>query len=203
MRHLKWHAALQSIACGDFPEARRRADAALARSDVGMRAATNWRLLLAGQAPAGRSDLEHVRQLLAAPAGTAEIFHTFNLALALAVEAATDDFHALARRAAADERPDHRDVLAPVVQALAEVAAGRSRAAVDLLSGLGEKAERIGGVRVEHEIIQDTLARALIDTGDHARAAALLHHRTTTRHHHAYEALILTAGTPTVAAGPH
>ncbi|MFG2219407.1 hypothetical protein ACGFN1_31990 [Streptomyces sp. NPDC048685] len=54
-RHLNWHAALQSIACGDFPDARRRADAALARTDVGMRAATNWRLLLAGQTPAGQS----------------------------------------------------------------------------------------------------------------------------------------------------
>ncbi|MFJ3592010.1 hypothetical protein ACIQUY_16110 [Streptomyces sp. NPDC090231] len=104
-RHLNWHAALQSIACGDFSDARRRADTALASTDVGMRAATNWRLLLAGQSPAGRSDPGLVRELLAAPGGTAEIFHTFNLALALAVEAATDDLHILARRAAADERP--------------------------------------------------------------------------------------------------
>ncbi|MEE1745195.1 hypothetical protein [Streptomyces sp. JV184] len=60
-RHLNWHAALQSIACGDFPDARRRADTALARTDVGMRAATNWRLLLVGQTPAGRSDPDQVR----------------------------------------------------------------------------------------------------------------------------------------------
>lgn len=70
-----------------------------------MRAATNWRLLLAGQSPAGRGDLDHVRRLLAAPGGMAEIFHTFNLALALAVEAATEDLYALAHRAAADPRP--------------------------------------------------------------------------------------------------
>ncbi|MFE4826063.1 hypothetical protein [Streptomyces sp. NPDC056672] len=202
LRHLNWHAALQSIACGDFPDARRRADAALARTDVGMRAATNWRLLLAGQTPAGQSDPELVRELLAAPGGMAEIFHTFNLALALAVEAATEDLHILARRAAADERPDYREVLAPVVQALAEVTAGRPRAAVDLLSGLGEKAERIGGVRVEREIIQDTLARALVDAGEHARAAGLLHHRTATRRHHTYEDLLLTAAAPATAAGP-
>ncbi|MFJ9430369.1 hypothetical protein ACIRQY_11940 [Streptomyces sp. NPDC101490] len=157
-RHLSWHSALQSIACGDFTDARRRADAALPREDVGMRASTNWRLLLVGQTPSGRSDPGHVRELLDAPGGMAEVFHTFNLALALAVEAATEDLQALARRAAADDRPDYRDVLAPVVRALAEVTAGRPRAAVDLLSGLGEKAERIGGVRVEREIIQDTLA---------------------------------------------
>lgn len=190
-RHLNWHAALQSIACGDFPDARRRADTALARTDVGMRSATNWRLLLAGQTPAGRSDPQQVRELLAAPGGMAEVFHTFNLALALAVEAATDDLRALARRAAADERPDYHEVLAPVVEALAEITAGRPRAAVDLLSALGERAERIGGVRVEREIIEDTLARALVDAGEPARAAALLHHRTTTRHHHTYEDLIL------------
>ncbi len=201
LRHLSWHAALQSIACGDFPDARRRADAALPRADVGMRAATNWRLLLVGQTPAGRSDPGQVRELLAAPGGMAEVFHTFNLALALAVEAATEDLQALARRAAADERPDYRDVLAPVVRALAQITAGRPRAAADLLNGLGEKAERIGGVRVEREIIQDTLARALVDAGDHTRAADLLRHRTTTRHHHTYEDLLLTTAAPATAAG--
>ncbi|MFE4665518.1 hypothetical protein ACFRI7_06295 [Streptomyces sp. NPDC056716] len=201
-RHLNWHAALQSLACGDFPDARRRADTALARTDVGMRAATNWRLLLIGESPAGRSDPGHVRELLAAPGGTAEIFHTFNLALALAVEAATDDLRTLARRAAADDRPDYRDVLAPVVQALAEITAGRPRAAADLLTALGERAERIGGVRVEREIIQDTLARALVDAGEPVRAADLLRHRTTTRHHHTYEDLLLTAHTPAHATGP-
>ncbi|MFF2614236.1 hypothetical protein [Kitasatospora sp. NPDC058046] len=190
-KHLTWHAALQSLACGDFTDARRRADEVLSRADVGMRSATNWRLLLAGQRPAGRCDLDHVRSLLAGPGGMAEVFHTFNLALALAVEAATEDLEALARRTAADERPDYREVLTPVVQALAHVTAGRARAAVDLLTRLGARVERIGGVRVEREIVQDTLARALIDTGEHARAATLLHERVTTRRHHTYEDLLL------------
>ncbi|MFB4426912.1 hypothetical protein C5F59_038225 [Streptomyces sp. QL37] len=189
--HLNWHAALQSIASGDFADARHRADSALRREDVGMRAATNWRLMLVGQEPAGRSDPDHVRELLAAPGGMAEVFHTFNLALALAVEAATDDLERLADRAAADPRPDYREVLAPVVRALARITAGRPRAAADTLAALGEKAERIGGVRVEREIIQDTLARALNDSGNPARAAELLHHRTTSRHHHSYEDLLL------------
>ncbi|MER5966247.1 hypothetical protein [Streptomyces sp. NPDC002057] len=191
--HLNWHAALHSIASGDFPDARRRADSALSRDDVGMRAATNWRLLLIGQEPAGRSDLDHIRELLAAPGGTAEIFHTFNLALTLAVEAATEDLETLARRAATDPRPDHREVLAPVVQALADITAGRPRKAADALTALGESATRIGGVRVEREIIQDTRARALVDAGDPAQAADLLHHRTSTRHHHLYEDLLLTS----------
>lgn len=195
-RHLNWHAALQSIACGDYPDARRRADEALARTDVGMRSATNWRLLLAGQHPARRCDLDHVRDLLADPGGMAEVFHTFNLALALAVEAATDDLNALVRRAATDSRADFREVLAPVVQALAHVTAGRPHAAVDLLADLGERVERLGGVRVEREIVQDTLARALVDTGDHARAADLLHHRVTTRAHHAYEDRLLSPDGP-------
>ncbi|MFE6184038.1 hypothetical protein ACFQ6U_06375 [Streptomyces sp. NPDC056465] len=189
--HLNWHAALQSIACGDFADARHRADTALRHEDVGMRAATNWRLTLVGQEPAGRSDPDHIRELLAAPGGMAEVFHTFNLALALAVEAATEDLEQLAARAAADPRPDYREILAPVVQALAHITKGNPRAAADTLAALGEKAERIGGVRVEREIIQDTLARALNDSGNPARAADLLHYRITSRHHHSYEDLLL------------
>ncbi|MYV99968.1 hypothetical protein GT354_17090 [Streptomyces sp. SID3343] len=196
-RHLNWHAALQSLADGDFADARRRADAVLTRADVGMRAATNWRLLLAGQSPALGCDLDQVRALLAAPAGTAEVFHTFNLALALAGEGAGDDLYALARRAAADERTEYRDVLAPVVRALAEVTADRPECAVTLLTELGERVEDLGGVRVEREIVQDTLARALTDTGRHARAAELLRGRSTTRRHHAYEDLLLTPAAAT------
>ncbi|WP_329238174.1 hypothetical protein OG488_38220 [Streptomyces sp. NBC_01460] len=128
----------------------------------------------------------------------AEVFHTFNLALALAVEAATEDLEQLAGRAAADPRPDYHEVLAPVLRALAHLTAGRPRAAADTLAALGDQAERIGGVRVEREIIQDTLARALIESGYPARAAALLHHRTTTRRHHHYEDLLLRSGPGTV-----
>ncbi|MGW2546665.1 hypothetical protein ACWC5I_38780 [Kitasatospora sp. NPDC001574] len=142
-----------------------------------------------------------MRSLLAGPGGTAEVFHTFNLALGLAVESATDDLEALARRAAGDDRPDYREVLAPVVRALAHVTDGRPQAAVDLLTRLGGQVERIGGVRVEREIVQDTLAHALVDTGEHARAADLLHERVTTRRHHTYEDLLL-APTASPASSP-
>ena len=71
--------------------------------------------------------------------------------------------------------------------ALAHLVAGRSATAVDLLSRLGAPTERLGGVRVEREIICDTLARALVDVGEPDRAAHLLHDRIHTRHHHNYE----------------
>ncbi|MET9387715.1 hypothetical protein ABZY09_43645 [Streptomyces sp. NPDC002928] len=186
-RHLQWHAALQSLATGDFADARRRADTELRHGDVGMRSATNWRLLLAGQSPARVTEATHAHALLAAPGGWAEVFHTFQLALALAVVADADGLVRLAERAAADPRPDYAEVLAPVAHALAHITADRPGAAVDLLAPLSREIHRIGGVRVEREIIQDTLARALIDTGEPARAAQLLHHRTTHRHHHTYE----------------
>ncbi|MGI5484881.1 hypothetical protein [Streptomyces lavendofoliae] len=192
-RHLQWHAALQSIAAGNFDDARRRADTELHYGDVGMRSSTNWRLLLAGQTPARPTELEHAHRLLAQPGGWAEVFHTFQLALALAVGADTDALVALATRAENDPRPDYSDVLAPVAHALAHITTGAPHRAVDLLTTLGEQTERIGGVRVEREIIQDTLARALIDAGQPARAAHLLHHRRTTRHHHTYENILLTS----------
>ncbi|WP_432081562.1 hypothetical protein [Streptomyces sp. WAC 04229] len=190
-RHLQWHAALQSIAAGDFADARQRADTELHHDDVGMRSAANWRLLLAGQAPARAADLDHIHRLLAEPGGWAETFHSFQLALGLAVAGDTDSLRGLARRAAADPRPDYTDVLAPVAHALAHITDSRPGPALDLLTALGEQTERIGGVRVEREIIQDTLARALIDAGEPGRAAHLLHHRTSTRRHHRYEDLLL------------
>ncbi|MFJ4965329.1 hypothetical protein ACIP6P_23240 [Streptomyces sp. NPDC088729] len=55
-------------------------------------------------------------------------------------------------------------------------------------------------MRVEREIVQDTLARALVDAGEPARAARLLHHRATARHHHTYEDLLLTARAPAAAS---
>ncbi|MGW6877414.1 hypothetical protein [Streptomyces xanthophaeus] len=200
-RHLQWHAALQDLACGNLQAARHRADTELHRGDVGMRAATNWRLLLAGQAPARTSDLDHIHQLVAEGAGWAEVFHTFQLALALAVAADTDALNAMAARARGDRRPDYSQVLAPVIQALAHMSAGRPGKAVDLLTPLGQDTERVGGVRAEREIIQDTLARALIDTGQMEQAAHLLHHRTTHRHHHTYETLLLTPR-PTTLPSP-
>ncbi|MEU5420036.1 hypothetical protein ACH4UT_04770 [Streptomyces sp. NPDC020799] len=189
--HLQWHAALQAIASGDFADARRRADSELRDGDVGMRAATNWRLLLAGQVPARGTEREQVLRLLAEPGGWAEVFHTFQLALALAVTADSDALTALARRAAADPRHDYAGVLAPVAEALAHLTAGLPGNAVDLLTALGHRTERLGGVRVEREIVHDTLARALVDAGCPDRAAHLLHHRTTTRRHHTYEDLLL------------
>ncbi|MYU37291.1 hypothetical protein [Streptomyces sp. SID8358] len=202
-RHLNWHAALQSLSAGDFDDARRRVDTVLAASDVGMRAATNWRLQLCGRPPARTTPLDQVRELLAAPGGTAEVFHTFQLALALAVHEATDDLEQLARAAEGDPRPAYAQTLAPVVRALAHITAGRHGAAVGLLTGLGTGP--VGGVRVEREIIEDTLARALVVQGDGPGAARLLHHRTSRRRHHHYEDLLLApAGPPsaTLAARP-
>ncbi len=196
VRHLNWHAALASLASGDFAAARSRAGTVLHTGDVGMRAAVGWRLLLAGQEPAGLTDLERVRALLAGSGGMAEVFHTFNFALALACEGAVDDLTRLARTAAGDDRPAYRDVLAPVTQALAHVCAGFPHRAVDLLSPLLQQVEdRLGGVRVEREIVTDTLARALADTGDHQRAAHLLEQRTARRTHHRYEDLLLAPRT--------
>ncbi|WP_407560088.1 hypothetical protein [Streptomyces sp. 184] len=62
---------------------------------------------------------------------------------------------------------------------------------MELLTGLGAEVARLGGVRVEREIVQDTLARALADVGEHARAAELPHDRVSSRDHHVYEDLLL------------
>jgi hypothetical protein len=102
-----------------------------------------------------------------------EVFHTFQLALALAVAGDHEALTTLARQAAADPRADYAEVLAPVAEALGHLVTGHPAAAVDLLTGLGAHTERLGGVRVEREIVHDTLARALVDAGAPDRAAQL------------------------------
>lgn len=186
-RHLHWHAALQALAVGDLAEARRRVNTELACSDVGMRSAVNWRLLLIGAAPADIVTAEHARRLLSEAGGMVEVFHTFQLALALAVAGDQDGLAELAVTAAKDSRPDYAEVLALVVAALGHVVDERPAEAVTLLSALGTNIERLGGVRVEREIVQDTLARALVDAGEPDRAAQLLDQRIHTRHGHDYE----------------
>lgn len=186
-RHLQWHAALQSLAAGELADARRRVNDELAASDVGMRSAVNWRLLLIGAQPADIVAAEHARRLLSEPGGMVEVFHTFQLALALAVAGDHDGLEALTSDAAADPRPDYAEVLAPVVTALAHLVAERPAAAVTQLAALGADIDRLGGVRVEREIVQDTLARALVDAGEPDRAAQLLDHRIHTRTGHRYE----------------
>jgi predicted Zn-dependent protease len=189
--HLHWHAALQSLAAGDLDDARRRINLELATTDIGMRSAVNWRLLLIGAAPADVVAAEQTKQLLGEPGGMVEVFHTFQLALALAVAGDHDGLTDLAHTAATDPRADYAEVLAPVATALAHLLAGRPAAAVTLLTNLGQHTERLGGVRVEREIIQDTLARALVNAGEPDRAAHLLQHRIHTRHYHNYEHQLL------------
>ena len=188
-RHLHWHAALQALASGDLAEARRRVNTELARSDVGMRSAVNWRLLLIGAATADIVAAERARRLLSEPGGMVEVFHTFQLALAVAGD--HDALAQLSATAAKDARPDYAEVLAPVAAALAHLVAERPAEAVTLLSALGGNIERLGGVRVEREIVQDTLARALVDAGEPDRAARLLDDRIHTRHGHNYEHQLL------------
>ncbi|MFI9161521.1 hypothetical protein [Kitasatospora aureofaciens] len=52
---------------------------------------------------------------------------------------------------------------------------------------------------MERRVVQDTIARALIDTGEHQRAARLPHERVTTRRPHVYEDLLLA---PRSSTGP-
>jgi predicted Zn-dependent protease len=190
-RHLHWHAALQALASGDLAEARRRVNTELGRRDVGMRSAVNWRLLLIGAAPADIVAAEQARRLLSEPGGMVEVFHTFQLALALAVAGDHDALAELSATAAKDSRPDYAQVLAPVAAALAHLLNERPAEAVTLLSALGSNIERLGGVRLEREIVQDTLARALVDAGEPDRAARLLDERIHTRHGHSYEHQLL------------
>ncbi|MFJ1616325.1 hypothetical protein ACIODT_36770 [Streptomyces sp. NPDC088251] len=200
-RHLNWHAALQSIACGDFPDARRRAT-------------RHWRVRMSACGPRRT--------------GVCSWSDSHRPAKPTRTWSGNCSPHRAGWRRSSTpstsrwpwpwRRPPTTCASCPVglpptnapISAMSWLpwcklwrrSPRAPRVAVDLLSSLGEKAERIGGVRVEREIIQDTLARALVDAGQHVRAAGLLHHRTTTRHHHTYEDLLLAARTPAAVVDP-
>ncbi|WP_344154687.1 pyridine nucleotide-disulfide oxidoreductase [Nocardioides koreensis] len=179
--HFSWHAAMHELSLGDLDAVRRRYDAQL-RPVPGLGCRTlvdsgsllfRWGLTPGAVDVPGIEDVATVvgREVLEAPATPFLAMHAAVTLLAL------DDGPALARLAVRAERhpqPTQREVVAPLVRALALMRAEHCSQAADALAALTGALPRLGGSDAQREIIEETRIAALLRAGRLADARAVL-----------------------------
>jgi hypothetical protein len=178
LSHFAWHAALHELSLGDLDAVRRRYETQL-RPDgaLGCRALVDTGSLLFRWAlTPDAQDVPSMRGVARAtpdstlrhPATPFLALHTAVLLLAQDDAAALGDLEAWAAR---HEHPTHREVVAPLAQALRSMATGRCSAAADQLATLSTQTWRLGGSDAQREIIEEARISALLRAGrlDEAR----------------------------------
>jgi hypothetical protein len=178
LSHFAWHAALHELSLGDLDAVRARYDGQLRpEHGLGCRALVDTGSLLfrwaltpdASDVPGlGQVAALAGRDVLERPATPFLAMHSAITLLAL------DDrpgLESLARWAGAHQHPTQRDVVAPLVRALSQLAAGRCSEAADALAALAGPSRRLGGSDAQREIIEETRIAALVraDRLDEAR----------------------------------
>ena len=181
LSHFSWHAALHELSLGDLDAVRRRYDAQL-RPELGLgcRALVDsGSLLFRWALTPGADEVPDIRRVaevagpdvLERPATPFLALHSAVVLLAIGDEAR---LRALAAWATRHTHPTQRDVVAPLADALAEMAAGRCSAAADRLALLTEGVRRLGGSDAQREIVEEARIAALLRTGRYADARRLL-----------------------------
>jgi hypothetical protein len=185
LSHFSWHAALHELSLGDVDAVRRRYDEQL-RPELGLgcRALVDSGSLLVRWAlgPADATPVPSIaavadvagRDVLERPATPFLAMHAAMTLLALDDVAGLD---ALAVRSAAHTHPTHRDVVAPLAQALALLARGRHGAGADALARLTTCVPRLGGSDAQREIVEECRIAALLRAGRLTDARDLLDRR--------------------------
>jgi hypothetical protein len=182
--HFSWHAALHELSLGDLDAVRRRYDAQLRpEHGLGCRALVDSGSLLirwamtpdAGDVP----DLDRVarvvgRDVLERPATPFLAMHSAVTLLALGDGAGLER---LGRHAAAHEHPTQREVVAPLVDALRAMYAGRYAGAAAALAALSPAVPRLGGSDAQREILEEVRIAALIRAEVFDEARELLDRR--------------------------
>ena len=189
LSHFSWHAALHELSLGDLDAVRARYDAQLRPAGcLGCRALVDTGSLLYRWAlTPGAADVPGLdavvtavgRDVLERPATPFLALHAGVALLAL------DDGPGLATLAGwaeAHPRPTQREVVAPLVRALADMQAGRCSAAADALATLGGALPRLGGSDAQREIVEETRIAALLRAGRLDEARLVLDARLDRRH---------------------
>lgn len=179
--HFSWHAALHELTLGDLAAVRRRYEAQL-RPDLGLgcRALVDsGSLLFRWAISPGAEDVPDLagvarvagRDTLERPATPFLALHAAATLLAL------DDvagLRALGAHAGAHPQATFREVVAPLVEALLLMAAGRCSAGADRLAALGTRTARLGGSDAQRELVEETHICALLRAERLDEARALL-----------------------------
>ncbi len=181
LSHFSWHAAMHELSLGDLDAVRRRYDAQLRpEHGLGCRALVDsGSLLFRWALTPGAVDVPGI-EAVATVAGRDVLEHppTPFLAMHAAVTLlALDDGPTLAGLAAWAERhaqATQREVVAPLVRALALMQAGRCSNAADALASLTGALPRLGGSDAQREIVEETRIAALLRADRLAEARAVL-----------------------------
>ena len=181
LSHFSWHAAMHELSLGDLDAVRRRYDAQLRpEHGLGCRALVDsGSLLFRWALTPGADDVPGI-EAVATVAGRDVLEHpaTPFLAMHAAVTLlALDDGPALAGLAAWAGRhaqATQREVVAPLVRALALMQAERCSKAADALAALTGALPRLGGSDAQREIIEETRIAALLRADRLAEARAVL-----------------------------
>ena len=189
LSHFSWHAALHELSLGDLDAVRTRYDGQLRPEGMlGCRALVDTGSLLYRWAlTPGATDVPGMqavataagRDVLARPATPFLALHAAVALLAL------DDgpgLAGLAGWAEAHTHPTQRDVVSPLVRALALMQAGSCSAAADALASLTSGLPRLGGSDAQREIVEETRIAALLRAGRLDEARRLLDARLDRRH---------------------
>jgi hypothetical protein len=178
LSHFAWHAALHELSLGDLDAVRRRYDTQLRpEHGLGCRALVDTGSLLfrwaltpdAADVPGlGLVATLAGRDVLERPATPFLAMHSAVTLLAL------DDrpgLRVLEQWAAGHAHPTQREVVAPLVRALAQLAAGKHSEGADALAALAGPSRRLGGSDAQREILEETRIAALVraDRLDEAR----------------------------------
>ncbi|MBC9731744.1 pyridine nucleotide-disulfide oxidoreductase [Nocardioides marmotae] len=182
--HFVWHAALHELSMGDLDAVRARYEAQLLPAPaLGCRALVDTGSLLHRWAlTPGATDVPALdpvvavvgRRTLEEPATPFVAMHAAVVLLATGDGAG---LRRLAERSARHDHPTHREVVAPLARALAQMHAGRCSAAADALAALESCLWRLGGSDAQREVVEETRIAALLRAGRYDEARALLDRR--------------------------
>jgi hypothetical protein len=169
LSHFSWHAALHELSLGDLDAVRRRYETQLRPGNaLGCRALVDTGSLLFRWAlTPGAHDVPAMAEVLRVT-GRATIerpatpFLAMHTAVAHLAAGDVDALHALGRWALDHRQETFREVVAPLAEAMALMAADRCAAAADALGALAPQIRRLGGSDAQREIIEEARIAALL-----------------------------------------
>ncbi|MCW2775215.1 MAG: pyridine nucleotide-disulfide oxidoreductase [Nocardioides sp.] len=189
LSHFSWHAALHELSLGDLDAVRRRYDAQLRpEHGLGCRALVDsGSLLFRWALTPDATDVPDIAEVAAvAGRGTLERpatpFLGMHSAVTLLALGDASGLDRLGAWAAAHRNPTQREVVAPLAQALGQLAAGRFSTAADELKALRDATWRLGGSDAQREIVEEARIAALVRAGRLDEARVLLDERLDRRH---------------------